>query len=336
VVALLMGAGLEAKRTSVRSPWQSGLAESAGSRGAGGRFWTRTEVGATRLETKFLCLRTQSARAHDLARRLAHNSVGGLAMTIRPFPIFSRLILIMGWVALGCAASAQEDEAVKTKDASANNKGGPWKNKRIEQWTPEDAKQVLADSPWVKSVQLQIVRDLSPDERRMGGNMEADMGKGIGLSGLTGVFSTSRANEAIARAHAKPDPGKVVVHWETARPVRAAEALVGDKDAPEVADNYYAVVVYDVLTPKRWNIERELRGIAALKLYKEKDLKPARVVIIRKDPEDERANVVYLFPRSVEITKKDPWVGFHAQIDRLVIWQPFYPQEMQIQGQLEL
>jgi hypothetical protein len=166
--------------------------------------------------------------------------------------------------------------------------------------------------------------------------MEADQGKGVGLEGLIGIFVPSRADEAVARAHAKPDPGKVVVHWESARPVCAAEAKLGDKDAPDLADNYYAVVVYGVLTPKRWNIERELRGIAALRLYKEKDVRPSRVVIVRKDQDDEMATVVYLFPRSVEITKKDPWVGFQAQSDRLVIWQVFYPQEMQIQGQLEL
>jgi hypothetical protein len=209
-----------------------------------------------------------------------------------------------------------------------------WKNKLMERWTEEDAKQVLTDSPWVKKTQLQIVRDLSPDERRASGNMEADIGKGVGLAGI-GILGPTRQVEAIARAHEKPDPGKVMVRWESARPVHAAEVKLGDMQAPAIGGEYYGIVVNDVPTPNRWNIERELRGIAALKRYQEKDLKPSRVVIVRKD-DAELANVIYLFPRSVEITKKDPYVGFWAQIGRLVVWQVFSPQEMQIQGQLEL
>src|SRR5579863_733353 len=126
---------------------------------------------------------------------------------------------------------------------SADETPAPWASKPMEQWSQEDAKQLLADSPWVKSVQLQIVRDLSPDERRASGNLNADAGKGVGLAGLAGILGSSRGDEAIARAHAKPDPGKVVVRWESARPVRAAEMTLNDKDAPAVDNDYYAVVV---------------------------------------------------------------------------------------------
>src|SRR3974390_2789982 len=98
----------------------------------------------------------------------------------------------------------------------------PWKSKPARQWDQEDAKQVLTDSPWARSVTPQWVRDLSPDERRNSGDMQADQGKGVGLEGLIGIFDPAREEEAVARAHAKPDPGTVVVRWERARPVRAA------------------------------------------------------------------------------------------------------------------
>jgi hypothetical protein len=209
-----------------------------------------------------------------------------------------------------------------------------WKNKPVEQWSQEDAKQVLADSPWAKSVALQRVRDLSPDERLAGGDMRAGIGKGVGFSGI-GLLGASRQAEALARAHSKPDPGEVVVRWESAGPVRAAEQKLGDAAAPAVdSKNYYAIVVCDVPTPTRWNLARELRGIAALKRDKKKDLKPTRVVILRSV--DGRATLVYLFRRSVEITKKDVYVEFAAQIGRLFVSQRFSCQEMQIRGQLEL
>lgn len=215
---------------------------------------------------------------------------------------------------------------------TASSDDPSWKGKPVEQWDQADAKQLLADSPWVKSVHLQIVRDLSPDERRMSGNMEADIGKGVGLAGI-GLFGPTRQAEAIRRAHEKPDPGNVIVRWESARPVRVAEQKSGET-APAVGSEYYAIAVYDVQTPKGWNIANELKSVATLKRTKKKDIKPARVAILRKD--DGLATVVYLFPRSVEISKRDGYVGFSAQIGRLVIWQLFSIQEMQIRGELEL
>jgi hypothetical protein len=209
-----------------------------------------------------------------------------------------------------------------------------WKSKPVKQWDSDDAKQVLSDSPWAKSVTPQWVRDLSPDERRSSGNMQADIGKGVGLEGLIGIFDPARAAEAVARAHAKPDPGTFLVRWESAA-VRAAEQKLADPQAPTLDLNeYYAIVVYDFPTPKRFNIDKELKGIAFLRRDKKKDFKPSRVVIQRKD--DELATVVYLFPRSVEITKRDGWVIFYAQIGRLVVTRVFFTSEMQIRGELEL
>jgi hypothetical protein len=208
-----------------------------------------------------------------------------------------------------------------------------WKDKPIPQWSEEDAKQVLADSPWVKIVTPQNVRDLSPDERRSGGDMEAGIGHGVGLAGL-GVLGPSRQAEALARAHYKPTPNAVVVRWESALPVRAAEQKVSETGVPMVDSDHYAIVVYDILTPKRYNLPRELRGVAYLKRDNKKDLKPSRVEILRQN--DGTATIVYLFPRKVEITKKDVRLLFVAQIGRLFVSQFFYTDQMQLQGQLEL
>jgi hypothetical protein len=47
------------------------------------------------------------------------------------------------------------------------------------------------------------------------------------------------------------------------------------------------------------------------------------------------ATVVYLLPRSVEITRKDQRVEFVAQIDPLFMQQFFNIQEMRVMGELE-
>src|ERR1700747_459026 len=76
-----------------------------------------------------------------------------------------------------------------------------WHDKTISQWDDRDAKQVLADSPWVKSAKLERVRDLSKFERRDGGNMSAGIPPYVGvfwldLSGLAGVFGSTTAGAA--------------------------------------------------------------------------------------------------------------------------------------------
>jgi hypothetical protein len=208
-----------------------------------------------------------------------------------------------------------------------------WKEKPVLQWTEEDAKEVLAGSPWVKHVTPQHVRDLSPAERRDGGNMEAGIGKGVGLAGI-GLLGSRRQAEALARAHAKSAPDAVVIRWESALPIRAAEQKAGETDVPSLDSAHYAIAVYDIPLPKEWNLARELKSVAFIRRDKKKDLKPSRVEILRQP--DGKATVVYLFPRSVEISKRDGRLEFVAQISRLFVSQSFDTGEMQLQGQLEL
>lgn len=206
-----------------------------------------------------------------------------------------------------------------------------WKSKPVAQWSEEDAQAALIDSPWAKRVTPLRVRDLSPGERRNGGSMESGIGTGVGLSGI-GMFGAQRETAALARAHAKPTPNVVLVRWESA-PMRAAEAIA-QETAPAVDEGYYSVVVYGVDLPRRWNLERELKDVASLKRWGKKDVKPARVEILHG--EDGLATVVYLFRRSVEITRKDQSVQFAAQLDRLHVEQVFHVEEMTINGKLEL
>jgi len=207
-----------------------------------------------------------------------------------------------------------------------------WKNKPVAEWDRQDAKQLLSDSPWSKQVKLDQVRDLSVAERREGGDWEAGAGHGVGLAG-TDIFGPTRAAAAIARAHARPDLGTVMVRWESAAPVRAAELKAGEAGIPSWQGEYYAIAVYDVHPPFHWNLANQLKGVAFLKRDRKKDLQPKRVEIVAR--ENGLVTVVYLFSRSAEITRKDLNVRFVAQIGRLYISQFFFPGEMEFEGKLE-
>jgi hypothetical protein len=215
-----------------------------------------------------------------------------------------------------------------------------WQEKTISQWDDQDAKQVLADSPWVKTVKLDRVRDLSKFERRDGGNMSAGVPPYVGFfwfdasafGGLFGSNSDSRAM-SLARRQTRLDLGNVVVRWESALPVRAAEKKVGAAGVPVWQGDYYAIAVYDIEPPYHWNLAGELKGLAFLKRDKKKDLKPARVQVLPGD--NGRVNVVYLFSRSAKITGADPNVRFVAQIGRLFVSEFFFPEDMRFDGKTE-
>ena len=207
-----------------------------------------------------------------------------------------------------------------------------WKNKPISDWDAQDANALLTDSPWAKKVDLEQVRNLSGSERRDGGDWNTGAGRGVGLAG-TGVFGSYEEVMAERRAHQQPDLGCVVVRWESALPVRAAEAKAGDTEVSSWEGDYYAVSVNNVPPPVHLNLSL-LKEIASLQRDKKKDLKPSRVLVVRRGKG--LVTLVYLFSRSTEITRKDPEIRFTAQIGRLFVSRFFFPGEMQFQGQPEL
>ena len=75
------------------------------------------------------------------------------------------------------------------------------------------------------------------------------------------------------------------------------------------------------------------KGLAFLKRNHKKDLKPSRVEVLPHD--SGLVTVVYLFPRSADITKKDGSVQFAAQIGRLFVSQFFVLDDMQFEGKTQ-
>ncbi len=210
-----------------------------------------------------------------------------------------------------------------------------WQNKPVEKWSEDESKDVLANSPWVKFATPVWLRDLSVDERRESGDWQATEGHGVGWEALLGLFGGSeRAAAAIRRAHAKPPVDAVMIRWESSLAIRTAEKKVGETDVPIGNGDYYAIAVYDIPMQKKWNQANELKDVAYIRRNNKKDFKPTRVEILRDSAE--KATVVYLFPRTVELSKKDGWLVFAAQVGRLFVSQNFYAGEMILRDQLEL
>src|SRR5271168_3176647 len=63
-----------------------------------------------------------------------------------------------------------------------------WMNKPIADWTEEDARQILSDSPWAKTITAGIIPRESEDARRESGNMGQEHGVGVDGVGKKPTF----------------------------------------------------------------------------------------------------------------------------------------------------
>ncbi len=213
-----------------------------------------------------------------------------------------------------------------------------WKDKPIASWSDDDTKQILTHSAWAKPVLAGIVRRQTEDERREGGNMGQPTG--VGYDGVD-----RRRAQPVAPGSLLPAPAalirsqgiRLLVRWESALPIRAAELKAHVPDPPTLSDDGYSIAVYGV--PSSFakgdpaSLGKPLKELAFLRREGKKDVKPSSVEVF--ELEDSVA-VVFLFPLSAEIGKRDAIVEFDALIGRIHVLQDFNLEEMQFQGKLEL
>jgi hypothetical protein len=218
-----------------------------------------------------------------------------------------------------------------------------WKSKPAAQWTEEDAKQVLASSPWARQIGAVVTRRLTEEQLREGGQMGQPRGvgnenvdpRGSGPTVSPNVFTGRGGDDRSARS--LPQPIKLKLRWESALPVRIAELKSHETELPTLESDGYRIAVYGIPggdfkgDPER--LGEPLKNLAALKREGKKDVKPVRVEVFQ--PENGVA-IVYLFPLSAEITKNDQRVQFEAHIGRIVVAHTFELSEMEFKGKLEL
>jgi len=216
-----------------------------------------------------------------------------------------------------------------------------WKDKPVASWTDEDAHQVLENSPWAKIVVAGIARRHTEAELREGGEMGQP--KGVGYDGVGDKKIPLKQELGNPFILGKPLPStaptiRLLVRWESALPVRAAELKVHEEPPPmSSSSDGYSIAVYGV--PASFakgdpaSLGKPLREMAALRREGKKDVLPSKVEVFELE---NGVTVAYLFPLSAEISKNDEIVEFSALIGRLQVSQHFLISQMQFQSKLEL
>jgi hypothetical protein len=201
-----------------------------------------------------------------------------------------------------------------------------WKTKRAADWTDAETKRILTDSPWAAMVTPTIKKT----EQRSTGHSG-------GLAGIPGMGRHRTQTQDPDDSPPSTDTSLLLnVRWESALPVREAELKARETNAPDIDADHYAVAVYGLpshLAKDPHGFAERLKGQAAIKREGQKDLKPSHVDVLERD---NGVVIVFLFPRSKEITPKDSRAEFAAQIAQFQISQSFHVDEMNYQGKPEL
>jgi len=180
-----------------------------------------------------------------------------------------------------------------------------WRSKPAAQWTEEDAKQILAKSPWARKITATVTRRLTEDQLREAGQMGQPRGvgnegvdpKGSGPKVSPNVFSGPGGDDRSSRS--LPQSITLRLRWETALPVRMAEFRAHEIEPPTLEGDGYRIAVYGVPgggfkgSPEQ--LGEPLKSLAALKREGKKDIRPVRVEVFQRE---EYVVVVYLFPLS--------------------------------------
>jgi len=232
--------------------------------------------------------------------------------------------------------------------------GGPdWKDKAISDWNDDDAHLLLNDSPWAKTVRPTVdtsANDGQRPARGMGRGGGINLGGiGIGLPGMGGMGRRAGGGypgggypggQPAGNGGSTADgsqPPTLRLRWESALPVRSAELKARETDAPVLDDEHYAIAVYGVpgrmVTGSSQSLASQLKKQADIKRDGKPDLKPSRVNVLQRE---DGPVIVYLFPRTKEITRQDKRIEFDAKIGSLRFAESFFVDDMEYQGKLEL
>jgi hypothetical protein len=209
-----------------------------------------------------------------------------------------------------------------------------WRSKPVSEWSEEDARQILAASPWSQTVQPAILPELTAGQRQAGGATGGGNGQALRTLNGNTLAGLLRGSQQPAKSPPPASPA-LKVRWESALPIRAAEMKAREIGAPDWDGDYYVIAVDSVpgLRSDRKGLTAELGRAAFLRSDTRKSARPLRVEI--QTEAGGLSRIVYFFPR-IEFGAGDSGIEFVAQFGRFSLAANFDFTEMKLQRKLEL
>jgi hypothetical protein len=201
------------------------------------------------------------------------------------FRFFSRLIPISGLVLISAAALPTD----------------VWRAKPVQQWTEEETRGFLRNSPWVRQV---TVGGLAGEIGDAGVDAQTRLGRGGEASGAEGRVNSSTIDVERGEAARRP---VYYIEWSSAKIVRAANVHIAllqgrikqDPGAPPPLDSFVLTVAGTDLQVFTAATEPQLQAASYLRAKHSKTRVPPKEVKILKR-ENRVVAITFTFPRAVD------------------------------------
>src|ERR1700722_1235982 len=197
-----------------------------------------------------------------------------------------------------------------------------WQTKPYTDWSDKEAQKIETNSPWSKQVPVPL------GEAAGGG--ATGRGRNKGMSGGGDIDSTLSNGGNAGRAGTQDVGGGVVpngtasltltVSWRTALAVR--EAVAKEKFGAEAATSADAKKMKESLLQN------------TTLTVKEKD--PIQATDVKTGGNEQRAVVVFIFPKTAPFSLDDKDVEFATKLGPIVVRQKFHLKDMTFNGKRDL
>lgn len=239
-----------------------------------------------------------------------------------------------------------------------------WEKKDFSQWTTDDAKKILSDSPWAKTIHLNLGRMSTPNAATGGRQylVSPDQAGGASGGGQMGGAGQQQMPQRPSTGSMPPNgmgqPGQenapeatmprgtpVVIEWMSAVPIRLAELKLKSGDSqPSQADveqakrpvDSYMIALVGVPGPAQQGEDKEMASAATLT---PKDKQPIQATSVKEQAISGGTRaIIFTFPKSEQITDADKSVQFHLKKGTLPtdVKQNFKLKDMHYDGKLAL
>ena len=206
-----------------------------------------------------------------------------------------------------------------------------WVKKDYTQWSPEEVKKIMTDSPWAKDVAASVPSNLLPRPA---------------AAAVDPTAAPTRQSRSLPPDRDNPPTDSLVsltVSWRTALPLRKAlvKGRIGaSTEVPEEAKQLlakdqeeYIIVVSGLPAYMAKSLQGESANRSALKVGKKAPIMPKGVDFQTRT---QTMDVFFSFPKSTPIVLDDKEVEFDIVLGPINVKRKFALKDMVYSGKLEL
>ena len=226
-----------------------------------------------------------------------------------------------------------------------------WVAKPFSEWTDKDAQKMETNSPWSKQVSISTGEGGSSGSGK-GGRSKGGGGGATGGGGDDPVMGSGGG--AGGRGIQEVGGGGIgggaslmlTVSWRTALPIRQAVAKVKygaeagtspeAKKLFEEEQKYYAILVTGIPGRSLRNGDKMKEMLLQNTTLTVKGKDPIQASDVQTGGNEQKALVLFLFPKTAPLSVDDKDVEFSTKLGPLFVRQKFHLKDMVFNGKLEL